>query len=127
MDVKTYNTPRVDLTQELLDKSLWSDTEVTQLSTPSAPRPLKYRPEPEITNVAKRFVDEMMAQTDWKIIALRQAIVMVPVVKIEYEWKNVADTFYIYGAEKLVYFPHEYPGHCCGGCCCCGDSCCVVV
>jgi hypothetical protein len=113
MDVKTFNTERPDFPHELLEKAKWSDVVVLQLSTPQNPKPLTGL---EIAPVAERFVKEILVLKDCKIIAFRQSILNVPIVRADFKLNGVFDRFYIYGADQDVYFPNGYPS----------NSCCII-
>jgi hypothetical protein len=113
MDVKTFNTERPDFPHELLEKAKWSDVVVLQMSKPENLKPLTGL---EIAPVAERFVKEILALKDCKLLSFRQSILNVPIVRADFKLKDVRYRFYIYGADKEVYFPNGYPS----------NSCCII-
>merc|ERR1711884_628374 len=53
-----------------------------------------------------------------KILRQRHQVRVVPVTKVNYEWKGKARSFFVYGYENKVYVPdNSYPQSCCWGCC----------
>ena len=53
-----------------------------------------------------------------KILRQRHQVRVVPVTKVNYEWKGRSRSFFVYGYENKVHFPDNssYPQSCCCGC-----------
>ena len=52
-----------------------------------------------------------------KILRQRHQVRVVPVTKVNYQWKGKARSFFVYGYENKVYVPNNsYPQSCCWGC-----------
>ena len=53
-----------------------------------------------------------------KILRQRHQVRVVPVTKVNYEWKGKARSFFVYGYENKVYLTEDsaYPQACCWGC-----------
>ena len=52
-----------------------------------------------------------------KIMRQRHQVRVVPVTKINYEWKGKTRSFFVYGYENKVYLPNRsYPQSYCWGC-----------
>ena len=64
-----------------------------------------------VSSHAFKFPDE-------KILRQRHQVRVVPVTKVNYEWKGSSRSFYVYGYENRVHFPDSssYPQACCWGC-----------
>ena len=64
-----------------------------------------------VSSHASKFPDE-------KILKQRHQVRVVPVTKVNYEWKGRSRSFYVYGYENKVYLPNNnYPQSYCWGCC----------
>ena len=52
------------------------------------------------------------------ILRQRHQVRVVPVTKVNYEWKGRSRSFFVYGYENKVHFPDNssYPQSCCCGC-----------
>ena len=63
-----------------------------------------------VASHASKFPEE-------KILRQRHQVRVVPVTKVNYEWKGKARSFFVYGYENKVYVPdNSYPQSCCWGC-----------
>ena len=64
-----------------------------------------------VSNHLTKFSDE-------KILRQRHQVRLVPVTKVNYEWKGRLRSYYVYGYERKVYIPQHssYPQACCWGC-----------
>ena len=63
-----------------------------------------------VSSHASKFSEE-------KILRQRHQVRVVPVTKVNYEWKGKTRTFFVYGYENKVYVPdNSYPQSCCWGC-----------
>ena len=64
-----------------------------------------------VSSHAIKFLDE-------KILRQRHQVRVVPVTKVNYEWKGRSRSFYVYGYENKVHLPgnSSYPQAYCWGC-----------
>ena len=63
-----------------------------------------------VSSHASKFPEE-------KILRQRHQVRVVPVTKVNYEWKGRTRSFFVYGYENKVYVPdNSYPQSCCWGC-----------
>jgi hypothetical protein len=54
---------------------------------------------------------------DQRILRQRHQVRIVPVTRVNYEWKGRGRSFYVYGYENKVHLPGgSYPHTCCWGC-----------
>ncbi|XP_064375315.1 protein SSUH2 homolog [Dromaius novaehollandiae] len=54
----------------------------------------------------------MQVSAETRILRQKHAVELIPLTKIEYEWKGKAYSFYAFGKERKVH-AEEYPGRCC--------------
>ena len=72
--------------------------------------PIKMASAQLVSSHASKFPEE-------KILRQRHQVRVVPVTKVNYEWKGRPRSFFVYGYEKKVYLPNNsYPQSCCWGC-----------
>ena len=63
-----------------------------------------------VASHASKFPEE-------KILRQRHQVRVVPVTKVNYEWKGKTRSFFVYGYENKVHLPdNSYPQSCCWGC-----------
>ena len=63
-----------------------------------------------VASHASKFPEE-------KILRQRHQVRVVPVTKVNYEWKGKSRSFFVYGYENKVHLPNNsYPQSCCWGC-----------
>ena len=63
-----------------------------------------------VASHASKFPEE-------KILRQRHQVRVVPVTKVNYEWKGKARSFFVYGYENKVHLPNNsYPQAYCWGC-----------
>ena len=63
-----------------------------------------------VSSHASKFSEE-------KILRQRHQVRVVPVTKVNYEWKGKTRSFFVYGYENKVYLPdNSYPQAYCWGC-----------
>ncbi|CAM9351858.1 unnamed protein product [Bubo scandiacus] len=55
---------------------------------------------------------QMQVSEETRILRQKHGIELIPLTKIEYEWKGKAYSYYVFGNEKQVY-AEDYPGKCC--------------
>ncbi|XP_060094262.1 protein SSUH2 homolog isoform X2 [Heteronotia binoei] len=93
--------------QEVTGKEIFSDEN-------SLVYPIINFPEPSISEGSRACIEQHRIQfaSESCILIQKQAIEVVPVSKVEYEWKGKLHSFYVYGNEKKVY-AEDYPGKFC--------------
>ena len=63
-----------------------------------------------VSSHASMFLDET-------ILRQRHQVRIIPVTKVNYEWKGRSRSFFVYGYENKVHLPNNsYPQSCCWGC-----------
>ncbi|KAJ6668298.1 hypothetical protein lerEdw1_015675 [Lerista edwardsae] len=55
---------------------------------------------------------QLVSTSDHRVLRQRQTIEVVPLTKVEYEWKGKLHSFYLFGNENKVY-TKDYPARCC--------------
>ena len=66
---------------------------------------------------AQLVASHMTKFPEEKILRQRHQVRVVPVTKVNYEWKGKTRSFFVYGYENKVYVPNNsYPQSCCWGC-----------
>ncbi|XP_054832376.1 uncharacterized protein LOC129327648 [Eublepharis macularius] len=76
--------------------------------------PIVNFPEPSIDEGSRACIEQhrIQCESESRILRQKQTVEMVPVTKVEYEWKGKLRSFYVLGNEKKVY-AKDYPGKCC--------------
>ncbi|XP_077181379.1 protein SSUH2 homolog isoform X2 [Paroedura picta] len=71
-------------------------------------------PEPSINESSRACIEQhrMQFASESRILMQKQTVEVVPVSKVEYEWKGKLHSFFVYGNEKKVY-AKAYPGKYC--------------
>nr|XP_056723039.1 protein SSUH2 homolog [Euleptes europaea] len=93
--------------QEVAGKEIFTDEH-------SSVYPIVNFPEPSINEGSRVCIEQhkMQFASECHILRQKQTVEVVPVSKVEYEWKGTHHSFYVFGNEKKVY-AKDYPGKCC--------------
>ncbi|XP_048346681.1 protein SSUH2 homolog [Sphaerodactylus townsendi] len=93
--------------QEVTGKGIFTDEH-------SLVYPIVNFPESSINEGSRACIEQhkMQFALESRILRQKQTVELVPVSKVEYEWKGKLHSFYVFGNEKKVY-AKDYPGECC--------------
>ncbi|XP_030621959.1 protein SSUH2 homolog [Chanos chanos] len=90
-------------------KLLRAAGEVLHSSVAETVPPLMTFPVSEVNAASRQLMEECHGLwPDCRIIQQRHLLKAVPIAHVQYTWRNSYGNFYVYGAERAVYFPN-YP------------------
>nr|XP_033782002.1 protein SSUH2 homolog [Geotrypetes seraphini] len=97
----------MDFFQKVTGKIIFTDEQ-------SMVHPLVTFPDPAINQASQNAVQRHITQfaSTACILRQRQTVELIPLTKVDYEWKGMQYTFFVYGEENSVY-TDDYPAKCC--------------
>nr|XP_006132925.2 protein SSUH2 homolog isoform X1 [Pelodiscus sinensis] len=93
--------------QEVTGKEIFSDENQVVY-------PIVNFPEPAIDQGSKSCIaqHQMQFASSSRILRQKQTIELIPLTKVDYDWRGKIYSFYVFGKENKVY-TEDYPGKCC--------------